>query len=76
MLPALGAMQLFDLWHLADDAQVLLLRGCGDFADIFNHITGVEVLFRLVRTELTNRHLQSRYRFYPRAQGAALPPTL
>jgi hypothetical protein len=47
MLPALGAMQLFDLWHLADDAQVLLLRGCGDFADIFNHITGVEVLFRL-----------------------------
>jgi hypothetical protein len=47
MLPALAALHLFDLWHLADDAQVLLLRGCGDFADIFNHITGGEVLFSL-----------------------------
>ena len=34
MLPALAALQLFDLSSFGDDAQLLLLRGCGDFAGL------------------------------------------
>ena len=40
MLTALGALEMYNLIDKVHSAQVVLLRGCGDYEDVFEHITG------------------------------------